>query len=135
MSGAGATRTRRRGRYRKLLVGFVVVGTASGVGLRSLGYPLVGEALYWVGIVGFLAVWQGTSLTLFDERDRSLERRASQLTLTASAVVLAVGASAARTVTSLGWYDVPAWAWNALYGYVSVFATFGVAYLWVRHRS
>ncbi|MFB6126844.1 MAG: DUF2178 domain-containing protein [Halolamina sp.] len=125
----------KRARYRKLLVGSVLVGAVAGVGLRSVGYPLVGEALYWVGIVGFLAVWQGTSVKLFDERDHSLERRASQLTLSMLAPVLVVGASLSRLATWLDWFAVPTAVRGALYGYVTVYVVFSVAYLWLRYRS
>ena len=59
----------KRRRYRRLMIGFVVAGVAASLVLREVGYPLAGEAVYWIGIVGFLAVWLGTSVQLFDERD------------------------------------------------------------------
>jgi uncharacterized membrane protein len=118
------------------MVGFVVVGSVLGFSLREfLGYPLVGEAVYWLGILGFLAVWQGTSISLFDERDRALERRASQFTLTLFAGVLVVGASAARLLSYTDAYAVPTAVWGALWGYVALFVTFAVVYLGLRYRG
>jgi hypothetical protein len=120
--------------YRRLMVGFVLGGVAAALVLRFLDYPVLGEALYWVGILGFLAVWQGTSLTLFDERDAELERRASHVTLTLVAVVGVVTTSAARMLPKFTEYAVPAELWGALYGFVVLFGTFGIVYLWLRYR-
>jgi len=128
-------RSARRRLYRRLLVGFVAGGTAASLLLREvLGYPLVGEAVYWLGVLGFLGVWLGTSVQLFDERDEALERRASQLTLVVFAVVLVVGASAARTLSYTDLYDVPPSVWTVLWGYVALYGVFGVVYLGVRYR-
>jgi len=132
---AGADRLARQRFYRRLLVGFVVGGVGLGLVLRiGLGYPLVGEAVYWLGIVGFLAVWRGTSITLVDERDRALERRASQITLAAFGAILVVGASSARVLSYTDTYEVPGMVWTVLWGYVALFGVFGVVYLWLRYR-
>jgi uncharacterized membrane protein len=128
-------RLSKQRRYRRLLVGFVAGGVALGLLLREvLGYPLVGEAAYWLGIAGFLAVWLGTPVQLFDERDRALERRASQLTLTVFAVVLIVGASVVRVLDYTGAYEVPLAVSAVLWGYVALFVTFGVVYFGLRYR-
>ncbi|MFC6993564.1 DUF2178 domain-containing protein [Haladaptatus sp. GCM10025707] len=120
--------------YRRLMVGFVIAGTVLGVALRELlNYPLVGEVVYWGGIVAFLAVWRGSSVTLFDERDKALERRASHLTITLFAVVLVLGASAARIATYTDLYTFPAGFWTVLWGYVAVFVTYAVVYGWLRY--
>ncbi|MCU4801561.1 DUF2178 domain-containing protein [Halobacteria archaeon HArc-gm2] len=128
-------RLAKRRRYRWLMVGSIAVGVALSLLLRALEYPLVGEVVYWAGIVGFVAVWLATPVTLFDERDVALERRAAHLTLNVFAPVLVVGASAARILTYVGAYEVPAVVWGALWGYFALFVTFAVAYGWLRYRS
>lgn len=120
-----------RRRYRRLLYGAVGVGVAANLGLRYLSYPVAAEAAYWVGIVAFLAVWQFSPVTLFDERDAELERRASTLTMVVAAVVLVLGASGARTLAALGVYDAPPFVSGVLYGYVGLFVVFAVAYGWL----
>jgi len=120
-----------RRRYRRLLFGSVGVGVAANIALRLLSYPVAAEAAYWVGIVAFLAVWQFSPVTLFDERDAELERRASTLTLVVAAVVLVLGASGVRTLGALGVYDVPPFVSGVLYGYVGLFVVFAVAYGWL----
>lgn len=123
----------RRRRYRRLLFGAVGVGVVAGLGLRLLDYPIAGEAVYWLGVLAFLAVWRLSPVRLFDERDEELELRASRLTMTAAAVVLVVGASGARLVTHLGVYDVPAFVSGVLYGYVGLFVLFALAFAWTSH--
>lgn len=130
----GRRRFTKRRRYRRVMWGFVFGGVAIGLALRSLGYPFIGEAVYWIGAIGFLAVWRGTSLTLFDERDKALEQRAATTTLALSAPIFVVGASAARILTWTDIYTVPTVVWGALYGYVALFATFGVVVTWLRYR-
>ena len=117
------------------MYGFVAGGAAAGLGLGFFDYHLLGELVYWVGIAGILAVWAGTSVKMFDERDAALERRASQITLYVFAAVLVVGASAARVLPRLGTYAVPPEVAGALYGYVALLVEFGLAYLGLRLRS
>ncbi|QZP38809.1 DUF2178 domain-containing protein [Halobaculum magnesiiphilum] len=131
-SGSGGTPTvSTRRRYRRLLFGSVGVGVIANVALRLLSYPVAAEAAYWVGILGFLAVWQFSPVTLFDERDAELERRASTVTLVVAAVVLVLGASGARTLSALNLYDAPPFLSGVLYGYVGLFVVFAVAYGWM----
>lgn len=109
-------------------------GTAVSLLLRLLDYPVVGEAVYWVGILALLAVWQGSDIELMDERDRELERRAGMSAIGIVGAVLVVGASASRLLTWLTDYTVPAFVWGALYGYIGLFIAFGVAYFYHRRR-
>lgn len=127
-------RLSERRRYRRLMIGSVVGAVIAALALRNLGYPVLSEGVYWAGILAFLGVWRLTPVSLFDERDRALERRASQLTLTVAAVALVLGASAARLLATATTYAVPTVVWGALYGYVGLFAVFAAAYLWVRYR-
>lgn len=125
-----------RRRYRRLLAAFLLGGVGIGLLLREgLGYPLLGEAAYWLGIIGFLAVLFGTPVSLFDERDVALERRASHLTLTLAAVALVLAASAARVVPQVTAYSVPDAVRPALYAVGSLYVVFVAVYLLLRvHR-
>jgi 4-hydroxybenzoate polyprenyltransferase len=121
-------------RYRRLFFGSVLAGVLAALALRFLGYPLLGEAIYWVGLLLAVGIWLGSSTPLFDERDAALERRASQVTISVFAVVLIVGASAARVLPRVSDVVVPPEVVGALYGYVALFAVFAVSYLWFRYR-
>lgn len=117
------------------MIGSLLGGIGLGLLLREVfQYPLVSELVYWLGVFGFLAVWLGTSVTLFDERDAELERRASTLTLVVTGVGLAVGASAARVLPQFG-YEVPSVLGPVLYAFVGQFVLFAAVYAVLRHRG
>lgn len=133
--GSGGTPTvSTRRRYRRLLFGAIGIGVVANHALRYLSYPVAAEAAYWVGIVSSFAVWQLSPVTLFDERDAELERRASTLTMSVAAVVLVLGASGARTLGALGVYGVSPFVSGVLYGYVGLFVVFIVAYGWTARK-
>ncbi|UPV75056.1 DUF2178 domain-containing protein [Halorussus limi] len=100
-----------------------------------LGYPLVSEVVYWAAVLGFFAVLFGSSVTLFDERDRALEERASRWTLTILAPVLAITASVGRLLPRVSDYALPDAVWPALYGFIGVYVLFAVVYGVLRYRS
>jgi hypothetical protein len=124
----------KRQTYRRLMFGAMFGGVAVGLVLRWLDYPVVGEAVYWVGILVFFAIWRGADIELMDERDLELERRASVSALLIIGTLLVVGASASRLATWLTDYTVPPVIGGALYGYVVLFIAFGLSYFWHRAR-
>ena len=128
----------RRQRYRRLMIGSILGGVAMTLVLRNVGYPIIGEAVYWLGILAFFAIWKGTDIQLIDERDWELERRASLTAFQITGAVAVVGASAARLVTSVTDYTfspmVQATFRGAFYGLVGFVVAFGLSYLWHRSR-
>ena len=51
----------KRRLYRRLMSVLLLGGVGIGLVLRLLlERPLLGEAVYWVGVLGFLAVWFGS---------------------------------------------------------------------------
>ena len=126
----------KRRLYRRLMSVLLLGGVAIGLVLRLLlERPLLGETVYWVGVLGFLAVWFGSPVTLFDERDKTLEQRASVLTLGVFAVVFPVSASAARVLSYTDTIEVPAEIWTVLWGYVALYGVFAGIYGWLRYRQ
>ena len=126
----------KRRLYRRLMSVLLLGGVGIGLVLRLLlERPLLGEAVYWVGVLGFLAVWFGSPVTLFDERDKALEQRASVLTLGVFAVVFPVSASAARVLSYTDTIEVPAEIWTVLWGYVALYGVFAGIYGWLRYRQ
>lgn len=119
--------------YRRLFwacFGVAVLGFVAG---SSLGYPLAALGVYWVGVLAMLVVWKGTSIQLFDEREKELDRRASHLTITIVGFVLIVGGPGQILFSRLG-YELSPLLEGALFGYAAQFALFGVVYLWLRYR-
>jgi uncharacterized membrane protein len=124
----------RRRRYRRLMFGVLGAGVLGFVVAGELGYDLVGVGIYWAGILGFVAIWQGTETTLQDERERAIEQWASTVTLLVTAVALVTLGPALGVLDDAGIYDSPTVVDGALLGYALLFGVFGVLYLARRVR-
>jgi uncharacterized membrane protein len=130
----GTNRLARIRRYRRLMYASVLVGVLGFLALDELGYALAGLGVYWAGIVAFLAVWKGTSVTLFDERDTALERRASHATI---GVVGALGVLTFTSLVVLGettTVEVPDAVWTLYLGYAALFVLWGAVYTVLKYR-
>ncbi|PSQ33758.1 DUF2178 domain-containing protein [Halobacteriales archaeon SW_12_69_24] len=115
--------------YGSLAVGFV--GYVAG--LRA-ELPVVALAVYWVGFLGFLAVWKGSSVTLFDERHAAMEAKTAKRTLNVAGAALILVAPAVPALQSAG-YGLPTLAEGALYGYAALFGVYGLLYTVIRVRT
>lgn len=115
------------------MIGCVFAGTAGFVAAESAGFPVVGVALYWVGFGGFLAVWQGTSVTLFDERDRALERRAIATATTGFSLGMILLWPTLLVFSEFDIYTPPPAFDGALLAVAIQAGLFAVVYGWLRH--
>ena len=119
---------------KRLIVTFgALAGLALGLG-AALGRPFVGVGIYVVSMSAAMVTPHVTEVTLFDERDDTIHRRASGITLTVfgwlaalvfpSLVVLAATTSFqwGPTSTTLAWTTV------------AVYVTYGLALLSYRGR-
>jgi uncharacterized membrane protein len=121
-------------RYRRLMYGSILVGVLGFVAGSELDYPLVGLAVYWAGILGFVAVWKGTSVTLFDERDAALERRASHVTLQVAGVVGVLTMTSMVVLEEATTTGVSERVWGGFLALSGLFVLYGVVYLFLRYR-
>lgn len=116
------------------MVGSVVAGTVGYIAAESAGFPVVGVGLYWAGVAGMLAIWQGTSLTLFDERDRALERRAITIAVTVFTLGMVLISPALVVLSDLEIYTPPPAFGGALLAVGVQAGLFAVVYGWLRYR-
>lgn len=116
-----ATRTR----YRRLGIGSMLGGIAVSMVVYAVGPPLVAVAVFWLGIVGFFAVRRAAPMTLFDERDRALERRASYDTIRVVGAAFFIGAP----MVKVGGLTVPPVVDGALVGIEATVYVFVLAYI------
>lgn len=127
----GTNRPSRRRRYRLAMYGSLAIGFVGYIlGLRA-DLPLAALAVYWVGFLGFLGVWKGSSVTIYDERHVALERRAAKWTFTIVGAVLIVVGPALPAIEAAG-YEVPTLAVGALYGFAAMFGVHGAVCLAIR---
>jgi len=131
---AGANHLAKVRRYRRLMYASILVGVVGFLVADEFGYSLVGLAVYWAGIVAFLGIWKGTSVTLFDERDTALERRTSHATI---GVVGVVGVLTFTSLVVLGettTVEVPDPVWTLYLGYAALFGLWGAVYTVLKYR-
>jgi uncharacterized membrane protein len=116
------------------MAGSVLAGTVGFAAAESAGFPVVGVVIYWVGFAGFLAVWQGTSVSLFDERDRALERRAIAIATTAFVLGMILLWPTMVVLSELEIYTPPPAFDGALLAIAVQSGLFAVVYSWLRYR-
>ncbi|WP_254840715.1 hypothetical protein [Natronomonas marina] len=124
----------RRRRYRIAMYGALAVGIVSYIAGLRLELPLVALGVYWAGFLGFVAVWKGSSVTLYDERHERMEAKTATTTVGIIAIVLIAVAPATPALQAAG-YALPPLAMGALYGYAGMFGVYGLVYTAVVLRS
>ncbi|THE64767.1 hypothetical protein D8Y22_10945 [Salinadaptatus halalkaliphilus] len=137
---SGRQQLEQRNRYRRLM-NVSLWGGIAGLFVATLIWVFVpddlivfaGVGVYWLGFVGYLAIWKGTCETLFDEREQAMELKASGLTLGVLAYVVVFGVPGMVVLSATGTYTVPSAIWDALVGYVGVFVLFAIAYTYVQY--
>ena len=92
-----------------------------------------GVAVYWLGFLGSIVIWKGTSTTLFDEREQQLELKASGITLGVFGYVVVFGVPAMVALSVTDTYTVSSTIWDVLVGYLGLFVVFAVAYTYVKY--
>lgn len=113
--------------YGCLAVGFV--GYVLGL---ELDRPLAALAIYWAAFLGFLAVWKGSSVTLYDERHEAMEAAAAEKTIGVAGAILILGGPPLPALMAAG-YEPPTLALGALYGYAGLFGVYALVYAAVRY--
>ena len=116
------------------MTGSILVGVVGFLAALELERPLVGLAVYWVGILGFVGIWKGTSVQLYDERDAALERRASQLTIQVIAVVAVLLMAVLVIVEATEPMEVPPRIVGGFLTLSGLGLLYGAIYLFVRYR-
>ncbi|WP_255170547.1 hypothetical protein [Natrononativus amylolyticus] len=130
-----ANRLTQRRRHKGLMYGSLAVGILGllvGVFLEQF---VAGVLVYWAGFFGMIAVWLFSPVTLYDERDTAIERKASDYTLGVFAFVLVLGAPGGLVLEDGGVLTLPDAFYGAMWTLVALFAVFGVIYTALRNRS
>lgn len=116
--------------YGSLLIG--ILGLFVGIRFEQF---VLGVLVYWAGFFGMLGVWYFSPVTLYDERDTAIERKASDYTLGVFAFVLVLGAPGGAVLEAGGFVTLPDAFHGAVWVLVAVYVVFGVIYTALRHRS
>jgi len=132
---AANQRLDRRKRHKRLMYGSLLVGLIGIVAGALIGQYLAGVLIYWAGFFGMLAIWQVSPVTLYDERDTELERKASDYTLSVLAITGVLAIPGLVLLESEGILTLPAAFDGAVLVFVGIFAVFAVIYTALRLRA
>jgi uncharacterized membrane protein len=129
------TRPSARRRYKRIAYGLLGAGIAALFVATALDRFVLGVACYWAGGVGMGLVRRFSPVTLYDERDDTIERRASQTTLNLFAYVFVLGTPGGLVLAETGYVDLPSEFYGATWTLFAVFVVFGAAVLYYRRRT
>jgi hypothetical protein len=119
------TREKYRSRMNSALGAGIVLG---GIGLLAGTFldrdPLVvlGVGVYWLGVLGSVAIKWRAPVEIRDEREARINREAAELTLDVLGALLIVAAPGLTVLTVTGVYEVPEFYW----GMVTMLAASGM---------
>lgn len=131
---AGRARLAKQRRYRRLMYGTLLGGVLGFIIAVELGYQLVGLAVYWIGVLAFVGIWKAASVQLFDERDVSLERSASLLTLKIAGVAGVLWMSTMVVLNTTTTIEIPDRVWGGFLTLSGMFVLYGTIYLVLRYQ-
>lgn len=117
------------------MYGSLAIGIAGLLVGTYLDQYLAGVLVYWAGFFGMIGIWQLSPVTLYDERDAKIERKASDYTLGVFAFVLVIGAPGSIALQEGGFLTLPPAFDGAMWTLVAVYAVFGVIYTLLRIRG
>lgn len=115
------------------VVGFVSAVAAAVVAPESISdlFLFAGLGFAYIGVVGYIGIWQATGVRLLDEREQEIERRTGYIITLVVLTVTIFGLPAAIILNATGTINAPPvlrgviWGYSALtflglfiYGYV-----------------
>jgi len=126
-------------RYRRVIIGLFAIGVLSLIAGEAVGYSLAGLVVYAVtvltGVCMCLYLHFGTAIPLQDERERGLERRASNTTIYLFAYLGLPAFISLFLLDATGYYRMGPTAEVLLNGFAVLYLTWGGIYALFRYRS
>ncbi|MDB2236694.1 DUF2178 domain-containing protein [Halorubrum ezzemoulense] len=132
---SAATRPSSRKRYKRIAYGLLGAGIlALWIGIAVDRFVL-GVALYWAGGLGMGLVQRFSPVELYDERDGTISRKASQTTMNVFAYVFVLGTPGGLALQESGLVTLPGEFYGATWTLFGVFVVFGASYLYYKRRT
>ena len=115
--------------YSSLVVGILALPI-----LSVLDQYLIGVLVYWAGFFGMLVIWKFSPVTLYDERDIEIERKASDYTLAVFALVLVLAAPGGIGLERAEVLTLPEAFHGAMWTLVTIYVVWAAIYTFLRYR-
>jgi len=129
------TRPSTRKRYKRIAYGLLGVGIAALLIGTAIDRFVIGVFLYWAGGIGMGLVQRYSPVDLYDERDDTIERKASQNTMQVFAYVFILGAPGGLVLEESGILTLPGEFYGAMWTLFSLSAVFGAFVLYYKYRT
>ncbi|WP_434522462.1 DUF2178 domain-containing protein [Halorubrum sp. AS12] len=132
---SATTRPSTRKRYKRVayaLLGAGILALWIGIALDRF---VLGVACYWAGGIGMGLVQRFSPVELYDERDITIERKASQNTMNVFAYVFILGTPGGLALEESGVVTLPGEFYGATWTLFAVFVVFGASVLYHKYRS
>jgi len=97
-------------------------------------FLFAGVGIYYLGIIGYLAIWQRTGVRLFDEREAQIERRAGQLVAHIVTFAAIFGLPADVVLSATGLVDIPPTIRGMIWGYFALVLVYLLVYAYVERQ-
>jgi uncharacterized membrane protein len=132
---SATTRPSSRKRYKRIAYGLLGAGIlALWIGIAVDRFVL-GVALYWAGGLGMGLVQRFSPVELYDERDGTISRKASQTTMNVFAYVFVLGTPGGLALQESGLVTLPGEFYGATWTLFGVFVVFGAFHLYYKRRT
>jgi len=132
---SATTRPSTRKRYKRIayaLLGAGIIALWIGIAVDRF---VLGVACYWAGGLGMGFVQRFSPVELYDERDSTIERKASQTTMNVFAYVFILGAPGGLVLEESGIVTLPGEFYGAVWTLFAIFVVFGVSVLYYKYRT
>ncbi|KKF39975.1 hypothetical protein FK85_24100 [Halorubrum saccharovorum] len=129
------TRPSDRKRYKRIAYGLLGAGIAAlwiGVAVDRF---VLGVLLYWTGGLGMGLVQRFSPVDLYDERDTTIERKASLTTMNIFAYIFILGAPGGLALQESGTVELPGEFYGAMWTLFAVSVVFGASLLYYKYRT
>jgi uncharacterized membrane protein len=134
-TASATTRPSSRKRYKRIAYGLLGAGIlALWIGI-ALDRFVLGVALYWAGGLGMGLVQRFSPVTLYDERDTTISRKASQTTMNVFAYVFVLGLPGGLVLAETGVVTLPGQFYGATWTLFAIYVVYGVAVGYHKYRT
>jgi uncharacterized membrane protein len=134
-TASATTRPSSRKRYKRIAYGLLGAGIAALFVAIALDRFVLGVACYWAGGIGMGLVQRFSPVELYDERDTTIDRKASQVTLNVFAYVFVLGLPGGLVLAETGVVTLPGWFHGATWTLFAIYVAYGVAVAYHKYRT